>query len=319
MLFGGEGKWKIFSRQLIIPCQPSLERSCAGNCLCHPLPVFLSPVQQVLQRLVLKHTHTTAVPARRLPFLLCCNFPEDFTNKGSYSNAVLETQIPGRISLHNGSHLKSFAPNTVCWLSPISNVKRGVIFHLVFMNSFSLIPSSLFCPKAFAKCCCLVSVWNTANSLGASLHEIKADPGIGSLWPELVAQWQGFHQPLDCLNLLSQWGCFAVCWKSTHSIRAVEMVDVISTAENSDESSLCLRATESLTWCGTAASPPYQVSAVPLEGGHRVPTLGCSCLWSGLKHARLSSLPYSKGRQRLVKLKLLTGPTFSQAVFVKES
>lgn len=46
--FWGEGKWKIFSRQLIIPCQPSLERSCAGNCFCHPLPVFSSPVQQVL-------------------------------------------------------------------------------------------------------------------------------------------------------------------------------------------------------------------------------------------------------------------------------
>lgn len=31
---------------------------------------------------------------------------------GSYGNAVFETQIPGRISLHNGLHLKRLAPNS---------------------------------------------------------------------------------------------------------------------------------------------------------------------------------------------------------------
>lgn len=44
---------------------------------------------------------------------------------------MLEAQIPGRISLHNGLHLKRFAPNAA--LSPISNVRRGVIFNFVFL------------------------------------------------------------------------------------------------------------------------------------------------------------------------------------------
>lgn len=40
----------------------------------------------------------------------------------------------------------------------------------------------------------------------------------------------------------SELGCFSVSWKHTHFILAVEMMDVVSTAENLDEFSFHLRA-----------------------------------------------------------------------------
>lgn len=130
-VFWGEGKAKCVSSQLILPCQTRLERSwegiacatlCQGFCLG-------SSCRDLSQKI---HIPQADLPGR----CFSRSFSGDFRSVGSCSNAVLEAQSPGRISLHNGLHLKRFAPNAARWPSPISNVKRGVIFNSVFYEFF---------------------------------------------------------------------------------------------------------------------------------------------------------------------------------------
>lgn len=82
-----------------------------GDCLCHPLPVALS---LQLNSSCTDLSQKSHVPQPDLPGpCFSRSFPGDFRSVGSCRNAVQESQIPGRILLHNGLHLERFAPNAV--------------------------------------------------------------------------------------------------------------------------------------------------------------------------------------------------------------